>query len=580
MPMFDYKGEDGRELIAVALQLSQFYNNDEVTLEDGWRKLTAEELGVDPANVDLQGQFRGVGLVDAQALILGRFVDGQLVRVSVAFTATNGADAVDYEAMADDSYVNAFDYLLDAVRVYSAGAGLTGEDVIVTGYSLGAGVTNNMAAQRETSWAGFYADSDYLAFAVPKITEAPDVFNFGFENDVVHRVTGEGDKDPRAADPLLGVTHYDREFKTATDNIVLFNDTYANPLFPAAPFVLANFPEGWSAHLDGAQFDVVGLIGGSHFYDYIEQDSTVVVAYLTEALRTTVWVEDKATSTSSHFGTMGFILGGATADRLGDGSAGDFLDGFAGDDRFRLSSGNDHVHGGEGLDTVQLAGAIADYDAFRLSDGTLFLYDRTGVNGLETLQSVEAVTTAGLLDPVYSVGRRGLDGDGVGPADIAYKRVQEGSLGEDALRGGARVDRLFALDGDDRLFGGRGADLLHGGEGRDVLRGGAGDDFLFGGAGDDRILAGAGGDTLAGGVGSDVFQLGRLSGDDVILDFNEGEQGRDRIRLDRSEFGDFAAIVDASRQVGDDLIIEGADGSLTLVGLSLADLSSADFVLV
>lgn len=207
MPMFDYKGEDARELIALSLQLAQFYNNDEVTLEDGWRKLTAAELGVGAERVDAQGQFKGEGLVEAQALILGRFVDGVLTKLSVAFTATNGADAPDYSAMEDDSYANAFDYLLDATREYAKDKGLTGADVIVTGYSLGAGATNTMAAQRDTSWEGFYADSDYLAHAVPKITELKDVFNFGFENDVVHRVQGEGVKDERAADPTLGLTH-------------------------------------------------------------------------------------------------------------------------------------------------------------------------------------------------------------------------------------------------------------------------------------------------------------------------------------------------------------------------------------
>lgn len=573
MPIFDYKGQDGRALIAEAQNLATHANNG---VPAGWTLLTAQDLGVDPAHVDSQGFFRGEGLLEAQASIMAKVGPDGVLRLCVCFEPTNGADAPDYEAMADDSYALAFDYLLEAVKAFGIANGLVGEDVIVTGYSLGAGAANTMAAHRDDSWGGYYAGADYLAFAVPKLTEIADVFNFGFENDVVHRITGEGDADANAASPLHGVLGNDRAYGTSTDNIVLFNDTYANPLFPAAGWTLGNLPEGWSAHLDGARFNPIEVIGGSHFYDYMERDSTIVIAHLTEQLRGLVWVEDAPRGTSSHHGEMGFILGSEGGDLLGDGRSGDFLDGFGGNDRFRLSGGDDFVHGGAGTDTVVLGGALNDYTAMRLSDGTVYLHDRTGTNGLESLASVEQLTTGGLLAATYQIRAGGIDADGLGLPDLAWSAHREGTAGADALSG---AGRLFGLGGDDRISGRAGEDLLNGGAGRDILDGAGGVNWLFGEAGDDMLKAGVGDDHLSGGVGSDQFEFRRgLVGDDVIADFNQGEQGLDRILLSKADFADFQAVIDHSRQVGDDLVIDGANGTLTLAGLTATDLSAGDFL--
>jgi hypothetical protein len=572
VPIFDYKGQDARALIAEAQDLATHANNG---IPAGWRVLTAQDLGVSADHVDSKGFFRGEGLLEAQATIMAKVDSSGVVRLCVCFEPTNGADAPDYEAMADDSYALAFDYLLEAVKAYGQARGLGGEDVIVTGYSLGAGAANTMAAHKDDSWGGYYSQSDYLAFAVPKLTEIASVFNFGFENDVVHRITGEGDADANAASPLHGVQGNDRAYATSTDNIVLFNATYANPLFPAAGWTLGNLPEGWSAHLDGARFNPIRLIGGSHFYDFMERDSAIVIAHLPPELRQTVWVSDAQRSTSSHFGELAFILGSETGDLLGDGRSDDFLDGFGGDDRFRLSGGNDSVHGGAGTDTVVIGGKLADYTAIRLADGTVYLHDRTGANGLESLASVEQLATDGLLPTTYRISASGIDADGLGTVDLAWSAHREGGAGNDIL---SAAGRLFGLDGDDRLNGRAGDDLLNGGAGRDILDGAGGVNWMFGEAGDDMLKAGVGDDHLSGGVGSDQFEFRRgLVGDDVITDFNAGEQGHDRILFNKAEFSSFQYVLDHSRQVGDDLVIDGANGSLTLLGTTAADLTASDF---
>ncbi|SMX29592.1 Bifunctional hemolysin/adenylate cyclase precursor [Pelagimonas phthalicica] len=114
---------------------------------------------------------------------------------------------------------------------------------------------------------------------------------------------------------------------------------------------------------------------------------------------------------------------------------------------------------------------------------------------------------------------------------------------------------IMAGDGDDRLWGGGGNDELHGGAGNDrltaygnggrvILNGGTGDDILVAGYSDDVIVftAGDGADTLSGfhtggptdaidlsGFGTglaefdDVMALASQQGDDVLLDFGNGD---------------------------------------------------------
>jgi triacylglycerol lipase len=166
-----------------------------------------------------------------------------------------------------------------------------------------------------------------------------------------------------------------------------------------------------------------------------------------------------------------------------------------------------------------------------------------------------------------------------GAATVAYAAHREGGAGADALTGGGRADALFGLAGNDRLSGGNGDDLLVGGAGRDRLTGGNGADRLFGGAGDDLFVGGAGDDTMSGGFGSDLFDFrAGLAGDDVVTDFDMGEEGDDRLRFSRVDFASFAEVVAHAREDGDALVIEGENGSVRLMGLQLVDLTAADVI--
>lgn len=603
MPIFDYKGQDGRELLSDAWVLHSYtagtaafgalYGLVGAAVPDiiqnekppeGWRALTAEELGLSQDHVDITGSFKGEGPVfngalAAQAHVFGKFDEnGNLTKVSFSIAATSFAtDILEYPAMFDNSYIHGFDYLLNAVKDYTTDHGLTGSDVLVNGYSEGAGVANGMYAQKDTAWGGFFADSDYVTGATPKITDSAGIYNFGFENDVVHRLGGTSNNFIDGA--LSALDGNDAEYLSTTDNIVLFDDVYSTSLWPYLQFSVLN-PLNWVAHIEAVLINPIEWIGGSTFYEYIEKDSTILLNYLSDLTRPFTWMQDKDTATSSHFGTPAFLLGGTKDDKIADGRSDDFVDGFAGNDQVRLTTGTDLVAGGAGTDRVSVLGSASDYEAVRTSDGTLFLFDTTGKYGLKELTGVEKVEFSGsshgdladLLNATYDFSGSRLDGPFF--LNKSYSSFREGTAQADSLGGTSARDRLFGLDGNDQLSGAGGNDLLHGGDGNDTLNGGDGKDALYGGAHNDVLNGGKGDDFLSGGVGSDQFVFSQDFGRDVISDFNVHENGQDTLVFSSQVFSSVQAILNSAVQRGNDTVITSGQNSVTLTGFDRIDLTA------
>ncbi len=158
-----------------------------------------------------------------------------------------------------------------------------------------------------------------------------------------------------------------------------------------------------------------------------------------------------------------------------------------------------------------------------------------------------------------------------------------GGEGQDTLNGAGGNDTLRGADGHDRLDGGTGRDRVFGGDGNDRLVGGSqadrlygenGHDMIFGQGGNDRLDGGRGNDVLVGGGGADVFVFS--SGHDVVRDFGGNDV------LDLSSARGIRGYWDLTHQhmseTDTGIVIEAAGGnSITLLGLSLEDLSRGDF---
>ena len=163
----------------------------------------------------------------------------------------------------------------------------------------------------------------------------------------------------------------------------------------------------------------------------------------------------------------------------------------------------------------------------------------------------------------------------------------DGGKGRDTIGGGTGNDTIFGGSGNDLIFGGKGSgdsdDVLNGEAGNDTIHGGSGSDSVIGGDGADLLFGGAGDDVLVGGAGADVFFFGGDHGDDVITDFDAGE---DVLFLRNADvgFANVAAVQAAASETTIDgvsgvLIDTGGGNGIFLEGASLADLTASTIAL-
>jgi|GEM_PF-1067312 len=182
--------------------------------------------------------------------------------------------------------------------------------------------------------------------------------------------------------------------------------------------------------------------------------------------------------------------------------------------------------------------------------------------------SADGLNGSDELDHLF--GRDGADAlTGLGGDDVL-----QGDAGNDHLDGGAGQDDLDGGDGEDTLIGGDGADELGGGAGVDVLQAGAGHDMIDGGMGDDQIW---------GGTGADAFMVMPDSGNDKVFDFEA--KGAAQGAFDHIAFIDILPNQVKVANTADGALISwdingdgAADGSVTLVGVPVADLRQSDFM--
>ncbi|GAB3466175.1 glycosyl hydrolase family 28-related protein [Azotobacter salinestris] len=151
---------------------------------------------------------------------------------------------------------------------------------------------------------------------------------------------------------------------------------------------------------------------------------------------------------------------------------------------------------------------------------------------------IEGNTIAGSANSTYGVQERNDGTDYSTLIDNAISGVQKpiqlyGAHSTVSGAPGATPQQPPAeTDGDDLLVGSDADDQLHGGAGADRLDGRGGDDLLDGGAGRDRLTGGAGADTFVFAARTDSYRTASASFNDLILDFDAGED-----RIDLSALG-------------------------------------------
>ncbi|WP_313001873.1 polyurethanase [Pseudomonas sp.] len=535
----------------------------EAVQKAGWTPISAAQLGYD-GKTDARGTFFGekAGYTSAQVEVLGKYdAQGHLTELGIAFRGTSGpreiligdsigdviSDLLAAFGPADyaKNYVGeAFGNLLDDVVAFARSNGLSGNDVLVSGHSLGGLAVNSMADLSGDKWGGFFADSNYIAYASPTQSSGDKVLNIGYENDPVFRAL-DGSTFSSAS---VGV--HDAPHASTTDNIVSFNDHYASSAWNVLPFSILNIPT-WISHLPTGYGDGMTRVLESKFYDLTSRDSTIIVANLSDPTRTNTWVQALNRNAETHKGST-FIIGSDGNDLIQGGSGNDYLEGRAGNDNFRDSGGYNVILGGQGSNTLDLQQTVKNFDFANDGAGNLYIRDANG--GISITRDIGSIVTKepGFLwgvfkdDVLHSVTATGLN---VGGNLTAYESSVKGTAGADTLKAHADGDWLFGLEGNDHLLGGAGNDVFVGGAGNDLLESGGGaDTFLFSGAfGQDRVV-------------------GYTADDKLVFLGVQGVLPGDDLRAHASAVGH------------DTVLTFGAD-SVTLVGVALGSLSAAGVVI-
>lgn len=525
----------------------------------GWSTISAQQLGY-TGKVDARGTFFGEknGYETAQVEILGKYdAEGHLSSIGIAFRGTSGpresliSDSIGdlisdlLAALGPKDYAKnyageAFGKLLGDVAAFAQANGLSGKDILVSGHSLGGLAVNSLADLSGGRWSGFFKDANYIAYASPTQSASDKVLNIGYENDPVFRALDGSSFN------LASVGIHDTHQASATNNIVNFNDHYASTLWNVVPFSILKIST-WISHLPAGYGDGLTRVLDSKFYEYTSKDSTIVVANLSDPARATIWVQDLNRNAETHKGST-FIIGTDGNDLIQGGSGNDYLEGRDGNDTFRDAGGYNIILGGKGSNVLDLQHSVSDYSFASDGAGTLYVRDANGgisiTRDIGAIQSKEPGFLWGLFkdDVVHQVTDQGLK---VGDELTRYASSVRGDAGDNVLKAHAGGDWLFGLDGNDHLIGGQGNDVFVGGAGNDLMESGGGNNtFLFTGHfGQDRIVGYQGGDKL-------VFM--GVSG---VLP----EQ-------------DYRAHASSS---GNDTVLTFGQDSVTLVGVSLAQLNGS-----
>jgi Ca2+-binding RTX toxin-like protein len=270
--------------------------------------------------------------------------------------------------------------------------------------------------------------------------------------------------------------------------------------------------------------------------------------------------------------------GGDGNDLLAGREGNDLLVGGAGNDLLNGGLGADRLAGGDGTDTAIYSSAIAGVTA-NLGNSNA----NTGEAAGDSYNSIENLTGSNFNDKLI--------GD-------AGNNVLEGRAGADLLDGGKGINTasyenaLAGLTADlnnsanntgeasgdtykniQNLLGSNHSDQLVGDNADNVLNGGDGADTLVGNKGGDTLIGGFGNDFLTGGKGNDTFVFAPGLGNDTVTDLDK----HDTLDLSGLGFNSLQEVWDNTMDVGSNAVITSGADTITLEGVTLAQLQSHSF---
>jgi Ca2+-binding RTX toxin-like protein len=273
------------------------------------------------------------------------------------------------------------------------------------------------------------------------------------------------------------------------------------------------------------------------------------------------------------------------------------LIGSAFDDWFEGNSAANKFDGGAGIDTVSYGHSLA---GVTVNLNSTLAQTSAGDASGDTLIRIENVTGSAFNDTLTGNSLANTLSGGGGDD------VLDGSLGADTMIGGTGNDTYFIDNAGDRVVenAAEGTDSVQstisltladnvenltllgtgnkngtGNAGDNVLAGNSGSNILSGLSGNDTLIGGGGNDTLSGGAGHDAFVFGPGFGKDTVTDFSVSDG--DILQFDGHVFADVQHVLDASTQIGADVVIAlDAANAITLKGIALSALHADEFVFV
>jgi hypothetical protein len=201
-----------------------------------------------------------------------------------------------------------------------------------------------------------------------------------------------------------------------------------------------------------------------------------------------------------------------------------------------------------------------------------------------------AVTIVGNQNATVTDGNNSLivAGNGNDTLTAGSNSVVAAGNGSDKVAVGAN-SAIVVGNGNDTLTAGADSTIIAG-NGNDTITMGASDTAVVGNGKDTFVLQPSGAATLTAPANISVNEDGSIAlaisagstgfgfGNDAIFGFNAS---KDKIQFSTSQFANFAAVMAAAKQVGDDTIITGdANNTIYLDDVQRSSLTASDFVFV